>query len=140
MMALSLRKLVADALADVGVSTGEFSPIREKPRETIWYSMESGFGMRRYASGRYVYIVQTRMSGRLRTVTIGPSSLISRTAAASVARRVIAHALSATTPPRTASVFAVRPPSTTSFRSISRNARRCGSLRPAQRMTSTGVR
>lgn len=93
MTALSLRKLVADALADVGVSTGEFSPIREKPRETIWYSMESGFGMRRYASGRCVYIVQTRMSGRLRTVTIGPASLISRTVAASVAKRVIAHAL-----------------------------------------------
>ncbi|HMU21826.1 MAG TPA: site-specific integrase, partial [Sphingorhabdus sp.] len=50
------------------------------------------FGIRHYATGRNVYIVQTRMAGRLRTITIGPASVITRHQATIVARRVIAYA------------------------------------------------
>jgi len=48
--------------------------------------------MRRYATGREVYIVQTRMVGRLRTVTIAPTTIITQRQALTVARRVIAYA------------------------------------------------
>lgn len=66
---------------------------RGRPRTTSWIDGEQGLGIRRYASGRGVHIVQTRMAGRLRTVTIGPDTIISRHQAVQVARRVIAHAL-----------------------------------------------
>ncbi|BCA59515.1 tyrosine-type recombinase/integrase [Sphingomonas sp. HMP6] len=93
MNALSLKAVVAGALADVGVDETTFPPTRGRPRDTVWFTMESGFGLRRYASGRNVYIVQSRMNGRVRTVTIGPASVLTQAMAASVAKRVIAHAL-----------------------------------------------
>ncbi len=93
MNALSLKAVVSGALADVGVDEKAFPPTRGRPRDTVWFTMESGFGMRRYASGRNVYIVQSRMNGRVRTITIGPASLLTQAMAASVAKRVIAHAL-----------------------------------------------
>ena len=57
---------------------------------TTWLAIENGFGIRRYASERHVYIVQTRMSGRMRTITIGPATVITRHRANMVVRRVIA--------------------------------------------------
>ena len=85
MNALSLKAVVAGALADVGVDETTFPPTRGRPRDTVWFTMESGFGMRRYASGRNVYIVQSRMNGRVRTVTIGPATMLTQAMAASVA-------------------------------------------------------
>lgn len=79
-------------MADVGANVVYLRLPKGKPRTTTWLGIERGFGIRHYATGRNVYIVQTRMAGRLRTVTIGPASVITRHQATIVARRVIAHA------------------------------------------------
>ena len=92
MTALALRRIVADALADVGVAFTAFDTPRGKPRTTVWLGIERGFGLRHYATGRRIYIVQTRMAGRLRTITIGPASIISLHQASQVARRIVAYA------------------------------------------------
>ncbi len=63
MTALSLKKVVAEALADVGANIGYLKPPVGKPRTTTWLGIEHGFGIRHYATGRNVYIVQTRMGG-----------------------------------------------------------------------------
>ena len=73
MTALALRQVVADALAEVGANVVYLRLPKGKPRTTTWIGVEHGFGIRHYATGRNVYIVQTRMAGRLRTVTIGPA-------------------------------------------------------------------
>ncbi len=92
MTAIGLKQVVADALARVGADVNFIRIPRGKPRTTTWLGIEHGFGIRHYASGRNVYIVQTRMAGRLRTVTIGPTSVVTRYQAQSVARMVIAYA------------------------------------------------
>jgi Arm DNA-binding domain len=97
MTALAIRQLVQQALANVGVSATFLSPTflspRGRPRTTIWIGVEHGFGIRHYASGRKVYIVQSRMGGRVRTITIGPATVLSQHQATMVARRVLAHAM-----------------------------------------------
>lgn len=93
MTSLSLRRVVAEALAEIGVSNVYLlRPPKGKARSTTWLGIEHGFGIRHYATGRNVYIVQTRMAGRLRTITIGSASIITRHQATIVARRVIAYA------------------------------------------------
>ena len=92
MTALALRQVVAEALAQVGADTNFIRVPRGKARSTTWIGIEHGFGIRHYPTGRNVYIVQTRMGGRLRTVTIGPASVITRTQATTVARMVLAYA------------------------------------------------
>lgn len=92
MTALALKQIVAEALAEVGANVAYLRLPKGKPRTTTWLGIEHGFGIRHYATGRNVYIVQTRMAGRLRTVTIGPASVITRHQATIVARRVIAYA------------------------------------------------
>lgn len=71
MTAHSLARIVAEELATVGIAP--FNGIRRwgRPRQTVWSLTLAGFGVRHYASGRKVYIVQTKMAGRVRTVTIG---------------------------------------------------------------------
>ena len=61
-------------------------------RLTQWASELPGFGTRSYASGRRIYVVQARMDGRTRTVTIGDARVISRVQALDVARRVLVRA------------------------------------------------
>ena len=92
MTSLSLKQIVEKALADIGVSPRLAQTPKGKARTTTWIAVENGFGIRHYASGRHVYIVQTRMGGRVRTITIGPASVITRHQAVMVARQVIAHA------------------------------------------------
>lgn len=92
MTALALKQIVSEALAEVGANVAWMRLPKGKPRTTTWLGIEHGFGIRHYATGRNVYIVQTRMAGRLRTVTIGPASVITRHQATIVARRVIAYA------------------------------------------------
>jgi integrase len=89
--ALSLRVVVAEALADIGMTTP--SAVRGRPRETLWLPHERGVGIRIYVSGRRVYVAQAVMGGRARTVTIGPSHTLSEAQAIAVARRVLAHAM-----------------------------------------------
>ena len=90
MTRISLRAIVAEELADVGEHVRYKLP-SSQPRSTVWLG-ERGLGVRRYASGRAVYIVQTRMSGRCRTITIAPTSVITEHRASMIARRVMAHA------------------------------------------------
>ena len=92
MTSLSLKQIVEKALAEIGVSPKLAQKPKGKARTTTWIAVENGFGIRHYASGRHVYIVQTRMGGRVRTITIGPASVITRHQAVMVARQVIAHA------------------------------------------------
>ena len=92
MTALALKQIVSEALAEVGANVAWMRLPKGKPRTTTWLGIEHGFGIRHYTTGRNVYIVQTRMAGRLRTVTIGPASVITRHQATIVARRVIAYA------------------------------------------------
>lgn len=92
MTAASLKRIVEEALAEVGANVNILLVPKGKARSTTWLGIEHGFGIRHYPSGRNVYIVQTRMAGRLRTVTIGPASVLTRHQAQMVARRVIAYA------------------------------------------------
>jgi hypothetical protein len=92
MTAASLKRIVEEALAEVGANANFLLVPKGKARSTTWLGIEHGFGIRHYPSGRNVYIVQTRMAGRLRTVTIGPASVLTRHQAQMVARRVIAYA------------------------------------------------
>lgn len=92
MTALALKQVVAETLANVGANVVYLRLPRGKPRTTTWLGIEHGFGIRHYSTGRNVYIVQTRMAGKLRTITIGPASVITRHQATIVARRVIAYA------------------------------------------------
>lgn len=92
MTAASLRRIVEEALAEVGANVNFLLVPKGKARSTTSLGIEHGFGIRHYPSGRNVYIVQTRMAGRLRTVTIGPASVLTRHQAQMIARRVIAYA------------------------------------------------
>ena len=92
MTAIGLKQVIEEALAQVGADVNFARVPRGKARSTTWLGIEHGFGIRHYASGRNVYIVQTRMAGRLRTVTIGPASVLTKHQAQSVARTVIAYA------------------------------------------------
>lgn len=92
MTSLSLRQVVEKALAEVGADPKLSRAQRGRPRTTTWLAIENGFGIRHHASGRHVYIVQTRMGGRVRTITIGPATVLTRHRATMVARSVIAHA------------------------------------------------
>ncbi len=91
MRAVSVRTVVAEALAEIGVAVPAAE--RGRPRTTDWLPGGHGIGLRSYPSGRRIYVAQTRMGGRMRTVTIGPAGVISETQAITIARRVLAHAL-----------------------------------------------
>jgi integrase len=93
MTALSLKRIVADGLASVGADPARDDTPRGRPRATTWFDSEHGFGVREYASGRKIYVAQTRMGGRVRTVTIGSAALITEHQARTVAHLVIATAL-----------------------------------------------
>ena len=60
-----------------------------RARDTRWFAEQPGFGLRRYASGREVYIVQSRMGGRQRCITICDARLASLQTALDVAKRCI---------------------------------------------------
>lgn len=91
MTALTLKVIAAERLAKIGIEA-TIPQRRERARSTQWLSELPGFGVRTYASGRQVYIVQTRMAGRLRTVTLCNVRLLSRTKARDVARRILLRA------------------------------------------------
>lgn len=89
MTAVSLQRIVADALADVGVTS---TPVQGRPRATTWSTKQPGFGVRHYASGRQVYVVQAPMHGVTRTVTLCNANLIGERAALDLARRILLRA------------------------------------------------
>jgi len=67
-------------------------------RHTVWFEDLPGFGLRTYAGGRQAYLVQTRMRGRLRLVTLGSAALISETEARRLARQVLLRAQTGSDP------------------------------------------
>ena len=92
MNALTLRGIVAEELGSLKLHViGKCGGLGEL-RKTCWTRELPGFGTRHYASGRKVYIVQARMEGRTRTVTIGNAKVLSRVQAMDVARRVLLRA------------------------------------------------
>ena len=61
-------------------------------KDTVYWDRElSGFGVRVYASGRKVYVVQTRAQGRSRRVTVGRHGVISAEQARGRAALIIAR-------------------------------------------------
>ena len=108
MTAHSLQTLVAEALADIGLAAP--APEHGRASCTKWLPGAHGIGLRSYPSGRSVYVVQTRMAGRLRMVTIGRTSVISEAQAIIVARRVLAHALVGNDPAETRKRIRAAPP------------------------------
>ncbi|NLR69260.1 integrase [Novosphingobium sp. ERN07] len=93
MTRLSLQEIVAGALAEVGLASPPIEKGQGSARTTIWFPGERGIGLRQYESGRKMYVVQARMSGRLRTVTLGSANVLTRHLAITVGRRVLARAL-----------------------------------------------
>jgi integrase len=69
-----------------------------RARFTRWSKELPGFGVRHYVSGRRIYVVHTRMKGRLRVVTIGKVELIGKRQALSVARRILLEAATGSNP------------------------------------------
>lgn len=90
MTALSLRAIVAEELARVGVELA--SVTGERVRRTVFAADLPGFGTRYYPSGKRSYIAQCRMGGRVRTVTIGSAAVLTEPKARDVARRVLLRA------------------------------------------------
>ena len=62
----TLKQILEKALAEVGVDPKVACKPKGKARTTTWLAIENGFGIRHYATGRHVYVVQTRMGGRMR--------------------------------------------------------------------------
>lgn len=90
MNALTIISLVREELAAIGKT---FEPKAARPtRTTLWCPRQPGFGTRCYAKQRKTYIVQARMGGRTRTVTIAVVRLITETLARDIARRVLVRA------------------------------------------------
>ena len=65
---------------------------KKNSRATIWFSEQPGFGIRKYGSGRGVYVVQCPTPAGRRTITIGNSAVVSYREALDVARRCIYYA------------------------------------------------
>jgi integrase len=87
MNARTFQSIVSEELAAVGRS---FPPTMARPtRKTLWCPRQPGFGTRCYAGDRKTYIVQARMSGRTRTITIADARLITEALARDIARRVL---------------------------------------------------
>lgn len=61
-------------------------------RITRWFADLPGFGVRDYAKGGASFIVQTRMKGRVRTVTIGKAAVIAEADARQIARHLLLRA------------------------------------------------
>ena len=102
MTAHSLTRIVAEDLASVGILDFKGAGRLGKPRKTVWSMTLPGFGVRHYASGREVYVLQTNMHGRLRIVTIGNVKLFTDAEAIDVARRILLRAQTGANPAETA--------------------------------------
>lgn len=91
MTRLSLARIVDEELAKVReFERGTID--KGRPRRTEWSERLPGFGVRFYASGRSIYVVQALMNGVTRTVTLGSTKVLTQHEALSVARRVLLRA------------------------------------------------
>lgn len=90
MTALSLARIVAEELARAGLCID--AEVSGRARKTVFLSALPGFALRQYWSGRRVYIVQRRIGGRMRTITIGNAAVLSEAVARDVASRILLRA------------------------------------------------
>lgn len=138
MTSLSLRQIVETALAEIGIDPAFARRPQGRARTTTWLPSQTGMGVRHYPSGRHVYFVQTRMAGRMRTVTIGPASVLTLHQATEVARRVFAHAIVGDDP-ATARQRVRKAPSMDDF--MAEYWEKCAGLwKPSTRKTTTDYR
>ena len=86
MTSYDLRRVIGGELARV---ENRFDKFGKPERKTIFDKVVPGFGVRKHVSGRRVYILQMRIGGRQRTVTIANAAVISEAVAKGVARRLI---------------------------------------------------
>ncbi len=87
MTSLNLARIIAEELARVGFEPT--APVRGRPRQTVFLPALPGFGMRLYSSGRRIYIVQRRMGGGMRTITLGSADVLREPVARDVAARIL---------------------------------------------------
>lgn len=92
MNAVTLKSIVAWEMGTLAPLPSPDRSAKGPIRCTIWSPRWPGFGLRVYATGKRVWVVQARMDGRLRTVTLGDARLLSRAQAGDVARRVLLRA------------------------------------------------
>jgi integrase len=90
MTALCLDAILAEEMARVRLAP-ERRP-SERSCRTVFAADLPGFGVREYRSGRRVYVVQCRIGGRMRTVTLGSVTVLAKRTARDVARRVLLRA------------------------------------------------
>jgi hypothetical protein len=91
MTRVSLARIIADELA----ALRRFDPGKRPggpPRRVEWSEKLPGFGIRYYGSGRSTYIVQSRMNGVTRTITLGNANVLSKSQALNCARRILLRA------------------------------------------------
>ena len=86
MTSYDLRRVIGEELARVENRLDKFG---RPERQTVFDKVVPGFGVRKHVSGRRVYILQMRIGGRQRTVTIANAAVISEAVAKDVARRLI---------------------------------------------------
>ena len=92
MNARTLDSIVAKELAALYINRAGNRGRKGNLRTTRWSKKLPGFGTRIYDSGRRIYIVQARMQGTTRTVTLGNTTILSEKQAMDVARRVLIRA------------------------------------------------
>lgn len=89
MNSYDLKHIIAEELAHVSQELkSQPAPMRQRMFDKVL----PGFGIVAYPTGRKVYLLQTRIAGRQRTLTIGNAAAISQAVAKDVARRVILRA------------------------------------------------
>lgn len=86
MTSFDLRRIVAEELARAERSLDAFAVATDR---TAFDPVIPGFAVRLRASGRRTYVVQTKIAGRMRTVTIGRAEIIPEGVARDVARRIV---------------------------------------------------
>lgn len=91
------KSFIGEELANYGLS-GALDDPRSRVRFTRWSRKQPGFGMRIYASGRRVYVVQGNWRGRTETITIGNAAIIVERLALDIARRCLYIATGAPAP------------------------------------------
>ena len=92
MNARTLNSIVAEELAAIYIDRKSSRGRKGRLRTTSWSDKLPGFGTRIYDSGKHVYVVQARMQGTTRTVTLGNTNILSEKQAMDVARKVLIRA------------------------------------------------
>jgi len=101
MTAHSLARIVSEELAAIGIVKFKGIDRLGRPRRTVWSLTLPGFGIRHHGSGKKVYVLQTKMSGKQRLVTLGNANIMTKAEAIDVAKRVLLRAQTGENPAET---------------------------------------